>query len=148
MFGALLENSDTFSTKYVFSYMILQFRLNSMDNFLTMLHDFEKQWLGSFAWKVIVCTQGVHKKRCIKNQDKIKKIKTNSITKSRLFCKKIEWTHKKSQGHCSLSCTAEQKNPFKLSSLHHVHVSYSVKIENRDQETKTNDYLKTNYFTN
>ena len=43
MFGALLENSDTFSTKYVFSYMILQFRLNSMENFLTMLHDFEKQ---------------------------------------------------------------------------------------------------------
>ena len=30
--------------------------INNLESFMTMLYDFEKQWLSSFAWKAIVCT--------------------------------------------------------------------------------------------
>ena len=43
-FGALLETNKRFSTKLnVFSYRILQFSLNSLKNFITILYEFEKQ---------------------------------------------------------------------------------------------------------
>ena len=46
-FGGLLEISHKFGTKLnVYSYMILQFSLNSLENFITVL---TAQWLGRFA---------------------------------------------------------------------------------------------------
>ena len=42
-FGELLEINDKFSIKLnTFSYMTLHFRRNSLENFITILHDFEK----------------------------------------------------------------------------------------------------------
>ena len=42
------------------SYVILQFRLSSFENVITILYDFEKQWLGNYTWKAIVCTKKLH----------------------------------------------------------------------------------------
>ena len=33
-----------------FSYVILQFKVESYENFVTILHDFEKQWLRPICW--------------------------------------------------------------------------------------------------
>ena len=61
MFGALSETSGKLSSKFnVFSYMILRCWLNIFESFIIILYDFEKQRLGSFAWKDIVCTTKVH----------------------------------------------------------------------------------------
>ena len=56
-FGALLEISDKFITKFnVFSYMILQIRLKTVWKISKPYCMTLKQWLGSFASEVIVCT--------------------------------------------------------------------------------------------
>ena len=48
-FGALLEINDKFITKFnVFSYMILQFRLNSLKNFKTILDHFKNRGYNQF----------------------------------------------------------------------------------------------------
>ena len=41
--GALVEISNKFSIQSIdFSYMILQLRFNSLENFITMLYEFQK----------------------------------------------------------------------------------------------------------
>ena len=48
-FRALLEISDTFNSKLnVFSYEISLFSFNSLGNFMAILYDIEKQWLGKY----------------------------------------------------------------------------------------------------
>ena len=56
-FGALLEISDKFITNCnVFSYVILQFRFKTVWKISKPYCMTLKQWLGSFASEVIVCT--------------------------------------------------------------------------------------------
>ena len=44
--GALLEISDKFSNNWnVFSFVIFQFSLNCLQNIITALYDFGKEWL-------------------------------------------------------------------------------------------------------
>ena len=48
-FRALLEIKDTFNSKLnVFSYEISLFSFNSLGNFMAILCDIEKQWLGKY----------------------------------------------------------------------------------------------------
>ena len=43
MFGALTENNDKFSSKLnIFRYLILQCWHKILENFITIMHDFEK----------------------------------------------------------------------------------------------------------
>ena len=58
-FEALFEVSDKFITEFNVSYMILQFRLNTVSIISKPYCMTLKQWLGSFASKVIVCTTKV-----------------------------------------------------------------------------------------
>ena len=78
-FGALLEISDKLITKFnLFSCMTLQ----------VMLYDF-KNWLGSFAWKVIVCTTNVSDE--LSEMRKDLKIKDSVSSSSKYQMQWLKW---------------------------------------------------------
>ena len=90
-FGTLLEISDKFITKFnVFSYNILQFSLKTVWKISKPSCMTLKQWLGSFAWKVIVCSKTVRDELLEKEKDmKIKRVSTPTKTVwGDFFCKK------------------------------------------------------------
>ena len=72
-FGALLEISDKFITKFnVFGYMILQFRLKTVSKISKpYCNDFKNS--DCFAWKVIVCTTKVRNKTFRNAKKKIRR---------------------------------------------------------------------------